>query len=1539
MLLSAFAATTFKRTINIGGPYSSPTIIHLVIRGQSQAEGYLATDAITVNPVANALTLGPNSNGKAPNTTGGTLVPLFEVNNGNNTKGETIATALAQQLLNYANNPNITVVVTNHSQNSQTIQDLSKGGASGKYEESIAAIARVKTLADADNKNYECHMVFMHGGAGLNPYDTALTQLIADFRADTAAYVTKTPRIFADQIRAAGDPDYSIQAFNVLEDDANGYISHPRYGVEYGPDDVHLTNHGTRHSALLFARSIFNVLYGNSFQPLQISNGLSVIDNNIYIPIIGAQGALQGNNNFGLEAYNVTDGQTVAGTFAIQGFNIVFSPTTPLSGIKVIQIRANQGATGVLYSLSTDTVIFNNASAQPYALDKYLSRQEVSVSIDFDNQATIHTLNLAENQSHTIDLANNYPEILPGDTVIIPAGTYKRLRFENFVGDVNKPLTIINGNSGRVEVTGDNYAIGFYDANYIKLTGSGSADQYGFQLHPTTAAAAASTGIGGYASGLEIEFCEVYDCGFAGFFLKRDLSSDTATWRRNYQMNGLKIHNCHIHDVGGEGFYLGTTISAQTYGAETALPHQITNCEIYSNLVENTQWDGIQLSQCPGHKVYDNIILNYGLENQAGQNKGIAIANESTGLVYNNFIKYGLGTGIECFGMADNTIFNNIVVDPGENGIFINDNAVNNTNPGYDAGTNVLPGYLLASNTIIRPGQNGVRINGTDIDNKKILNNIVCEPGGQNVSIANAGLNPLQQGNAFDTVANLLFVDAANDDYNLAAGSPARDIGADLTEFNIAYDFDGTARPINTVYDAGAFEGVLVVSAPTTVNLSNNSIAELNALNAVIGVLSSDGSAAAYSLGGADAAAFNLNNNQLRANQVFDFETKSTYQITVTATNAGGSSNAIAFTINITDVAEGVTPSAIRQVPINSETNGSSNNPRGYIEYLPEDYEQTDTWPVIIWLHGQGEAGNGDSELSSLLNHAIVNYVNTGNDIPYLMVAPQSFNGYFGADRLKNYIDWLLVKYGSKIDASKIHIACVSASGAGIDNLALNYASTLALINTVTVGAGLTGNGGTAQYNAFVNGGVRSWWHHGDADITVGFGATLNFYKGIVAALGGQNFDLHRYTLYAGMGHSAWQETYDNSGASKSQITGIIDAPTGNYYLWNSGTWYQFLEGLAPAATIPSNLAIDNNNINENATGLVGSLSADGFPAATFAITGGADAAKFSISGNQLILDEAQDFETTPSLAVEVTASNSEGNSSPLQITVNINDVAEGVAPSNLALSNNVIDENSAINTVIGTLSADGDDPKTYAISGTDAAKFAIQNTNELIITESPDFETQSSYSIQISSTNAFGTSAPQAFTINVNDVAEGGNATEIMYISVGRANTPQATAPFVQFAANIPDNTVPSSTQNGITCQTLTTNVWLSSQNATFTPPTDLQGFQAAVWQNGWSSRFGGDIELSGMNPAKTYNLRIAINCSDTSVGGIDAANSGTIIRINGNIEYTSQTPMQQGTTANAAVISNLSPNASGIMVIRTEGIDATYKFGHICGFILEEN
>lgn len=125
-------------------------------------------------------------------------------------------------------------------------------------------------------------------------------------------------------------------------------------------------------------------------------------------------------------------------------------------------------------------------------------------------------------------------------------------------------------------------------------------------------------------------------------------------------------------------------------------------------------------------------------------------------------------------------------------------------------------------------------------------------------------------------------------------------------------EFGGMDNDPCAVTSATRTFGVVVNVAPTNITLNPSAINENNAVNAVVGALTSTdadlGDTHTYTLvngvGATDNSSFNIVNNQLRAGIAFNFETKASYSVRVRTTDAGGLSFEKAITISVINVDE-----------------------------------------------------------------------------------------------------------------------------------------------------------------------------------------------------------------------------------------------------------------------------------------------------------------------------------------------------------------------------------------------------------------------------------------------------------------------------------------------------------------------------------------------------------------------------------------------------------------------------------------------------------
>ncbi|MDW3192028.1 MAG: cadherin domain-containing protein [Cytophagales bacterium] len=236
--------------------------------------------------------------------------------------------------------------------------------------------------------------------------------------------------------------------------------------------------------------------------------------------------------------------------------------------------------------------------------------------------------------------------------------------------------------------------------------------------------------------------------------------------------------------------------------------------------------------------------------------------------------------------------------------------------------------------------------------------------------------------------------------------------------------------------------------------------------------------------------------------------------------------------------------------------------------------------------------------------------------------------------------------------------------------------------------------------------------------------------------------------------------TFDHeSGATKSiRIQATDDS---------NATFEQTLSiDIADLNESPTAIELSAASINENeaAGTVIGTLTTvdpdETNDNLVFEIIEGAD--NFQLSGLELQSSASFNFEANPSLTVKVRASDGVENSNTFftieeTFTINVGDVSE--SPSDIALSNTTVAENAASGTVIGSLSAqdpDGANTNTFSLveNSEDNASFDISE-GQLVTVDVFDFESQTSYTVDVAVNDGGGNTLTEKITIAITDVNE----------------------------------------------------------------------------------------------------------------------------------------------------------------------------------------
>ncbi|QDS92976.1 Cadherin domain protein [Roseimaritima multifibrata] len=200
----------------------------------------------------------------------------------------------------------------------------------------------------------------------------------------------------------------------------------------------------------------------------------------------------------------------------------------------------------------------------------------------------------------------------------------------------------------------------------------------------------------------------------------------------------------------------------------------------------------------------------------------------------------------------------------------------------------------------------------------------------------------------------------------------------------------------------------------------------------------------------------------------------------------------------------------------------------------------------------------------------------------------------------------------------------------------------------------------------------------------------------------------------------------------------------------------------APTDITPHSFSIDENTDTNNGVN-VGILTADDPDSGetfTYAIIGGTDQTKFTISGDRLTLDDGiLDYENQNSYSVDVQVTDSGGNRHKEKISVNVIDINEAptdINPNTFSVSENT---NTTGGYSVGTLTTtDPDSGETFSYSisgGSDQAKFSISGDQLSLDDGILDHERQATYEVQILVTDGAGNLFRETISVNVDDINE----------------------------------------------------------------------------------------------------------------------------------------------------------------------------------------
>lgn len=199
-----------------------------------------------------------------------------------------------------------------------------------------------------------------------------------------------------------------------------------------------------------------------------------------------------------------------------------------------------------------------------------------------------------------------------------------------------------------------------------------------------------------------------------------------------------------------------------------------------------------------------------------------------------------------------------------------------------------------------------------------------------------------------------------------------------------------------------------------------------------------------------------------------------------------------------------------------------SGNTLPYRMFIPNNYDETKKYPVILFLHGAGEKGtNNQSQLNNL---AKMFKYNGDLVASAFLICPQSYEWWNLDDRTPNRNGTLSsalrlleeIERTYSCDSNRIYVTGLSMGGYATWDLLENYGYKFA------AGIPVCGAGNNYNGRAFIDIPIRIY--HGTKDPTVNFSASQSMYNAIKNA-GGQKVEIFPLER---VGHNAWDPAYSD---------------------------------------------------------------------------------------------------------------------------------------------------------------------------------------------------------------------------------------------------------------------------------------------------------------------------------------------------------------------------------------------------------------------------
>ena len=265
----------------------------------------------------------------------------------------------------------------------------------------------------------------------------------------------------------------------------------------------------------------------------------------------------------------------------------------------------------------------------------------------------------------SVYITANNSSYKPGDTLILNKA-YSSVDIQGLQGSASCPIVIMNQGvqalvTKRINLDG---------CTYVKLTGSGSSNQYGILIQQDPQLRQQSftaIQVNDKSKNIEIERVSMHNVDI-GIVAETNEDCDVSLDYPNWVLDSLNIHDNKIVGTWNEGMYIGNTSPDNaSYDLRPVVCNGVTYyyapmkngyAHIYNNIVDSTGRGGIQLSNAASgiSEINNNNISHNGLNGDDAQGSAITLGLYTRAYVHDNTIHNTYTWGIASIGAGATNI-------------------------------------------------------------------------------------------------------------------------------------------------------------------------------------------------------------------------------------------------------------------------------------------------------------------------------------------------------------------------------------------------------------------------------------------------------------------------------------------------------------------------------------------------------------------------------------------------------------------------------------------------------------------------------------------------------------------------------------------------------------------------------------------------------------------------------------------------------------------------------------------------------------------